>query len=90
MCVYTLPQLPMKPLPNIPGRENSHQQCQDQPCPECVEGQIRSHLHVSMSGSKLHLGDVTVDMPWPLTLGRSGVGVHKPEGKKNKDGGPLT
>lgn len=27
-------------------------------------------------------------MPWSLTLGKSRIGVHKPEGKDNRDGDP--
>lgn len=38
--------------------------------------QSRSHLPLSVSGSKLRLGDMTVDRPRSLNLGKGGVGVH--------------
>lgn len=66
------------------------QQCQDHLCSEWVEGQSGSHLLLSVSGSKRHLGDMTVDMPRSLILGKGGVGVRMPEWKENKDGGSLT
>lgn len=52
-------------------------------------GTSRPHLLLNVSGSKLPVGDVTVDMPRSLTLGKSGNKDHKPKGKGNKESGAL-